>query len=193
MELRARQAGQDYTVAGACIVLADKPVSSETKLPPDVTKNYRGTASQAYDQVLFHGALLQGLTEITTCGPNDAESRATCHNNPHAFMAYPLRSSFLTEPLAVDCAFQLASLWSFENCKTVSLPCDFGKMQFYGKFKAESEIRIILNVTSVKGQIMKGDFIFCNDEAVIAEIKDFSAVMNQSLNRAFKPHLKIAV
>lgn len=193
VELRAQQAGRSYTVAGAQIILADKLEKHAAKPPQNALKTYRSTAHQVYDQVLFHGKLLQGLTDIITCDAKGAESLSACSNNPHAFMAYPLRSSFLTEPLTIDCAFQLASLWSFENLKAVSLPGDFGNMQIYGGFKAESEIRIILNVTSVKGQIMKGDFVFCDNENVIAEIKDFSAVINQSLNQAFKPHLKIAV
>ena len=88
----------------------------------------------------------------------------------------------------MDGAFQMASLWCYEQCGKVSLPSYFDAYRQYCRRFPESGLQAILTVRRLGKHKMTGDFFFLNqDQQVLAAIRGFEAVMDDHLMQAFKP------
>ena len=109
---------------------------------------------------------------------------------PGQWIAAPLRNTWLSDPLVLDSAFQMASLWCFEQYGCVSLPSRAASYrQFRPSFPSDG-VKIVLEVREAAGKKMRGDFTFLDaDGQVIASLSGYEAVMDPLLNRAFKPGL----
>ena len=95
--------------------------------------------------------------------------------------------------MALDAAFQIASLWCFEQHGMVSLPSYAGKYRQYQQFPKEG-LLAVLEIEAVIRNRMAGDITFINAKGeVVARINRFEAVMDLSLNRAFKPEGHLSV
>ena len=78
---------------------------------PDYTK----TPETIYQSdVLFHGPDFQGIRELLGCGEAGIAARIDDAPAPKYWITRPLRKAWLADPLALDCAFQLMSIWSRE-------------------------------------------------------------------------------
>jgi hypothetical protein len=110
---------------------------------------------------------------------------------PVQWIVAPLRNSWLCDPLALDSAFQMASLWCFEQRGCVSLPSRAASYrQFRTAFPAEG-VKVVLEVREVTSKKMRGDFTFLDAAShVIARLVGYEAVMDPLLNRAFKPDME---
>jgi hypothetical protein len=115
-------------------------------------------------------------------------ARVCAAPTPADWMKSPLRNTWISDPLALDSAFQMASLWCFEQHGTVSLPSYAASYRQYRQRFPQEGCTVALVVTGAGPRKMIGDFTFLDDKkAVIARLTGFEAVMDASLNRAFKP------
>jgi hypothetical protein len=106
-------------------------------------------------------------------------------------MAAPLRNTWLSDPLVLDAAFQMASLWCYEQHGCVSLPSHAASYRQYRHAFPSGEITVVLEVRASAGKKMHGDFTFLDAAGeVIARLTGYEAVMDPLLNRAFKPDMK---
>jgi hypothetical protein len=159
------------------------------RLPEALSCNhYPRSAAEVYEKILFHGAHLQGLKWVQCCTPDGMVAQVAGAPAPAQWIAAPLRNAWLCDPLALDSAFQMASLWCYEQRGCVSLPSHAASYrQFRAAFPAEG-VRIALEVHEASAKKMHGDFTFLDSEGrVIARLTGYEAVMDPSLNRAFKP------
>jgi hypothetical protein len=100
----------------------------------------------------------------------------------------PLRSNWLADPLALDTAFQMASVWCYEQKGMVSLPSYTASYrQFVLRFPSEG-LKVILEVREITDHKITGDFTFIDsNHAVVARLSGYEAVMDPSLFDSFKP------
>ena len=107
---------------------------------------------------------------------------------PSHWIAAPLRNSWLCDPLVLDSAFQMASVWCYEQHGYVSLPSHAESYrQFRTGFPAAGVV-VALEVTGATAKRMRGDFTFLDGRGeVVARLTGYEAVMDPLLNRAFKP------
>ena len=108
--------------------------------------------------------------------------------SPEKWMKNPLRSKWIGDPLVLDSAFQMASLWCYDQKGIVSLPSySANYRQYRSNFPSEG-ITAVLEVKEIGDHKMRGDFTFLDSEnVVVAQLTGYEAVMNDSLLKAFKP------
>jgi acyl transferase domain-containing protein/NAD(P)-dependent dehydrogenase (short-subunit alcohol dehydrogenase family)/acyl carrier protein len=184
--------GKDILHSRARAVLTEDYARPPAYRLPDALScnHYPRSAAEIYEKILFHGAQLHGLRWVQCCTADGMVADVTGAPDPARWIAAPLRNSWLCDPLALDSAFQMASLWCFEQRGCVSLPIHAASYrQFRAAFPAEG-IKVALEVREVTEKKMRGDFTFLDaDRRVIARLTGFEAVMDPLLNRAFKPDM----
>jgi hypothetical protein len=110
---------------------------------------------------------------------------------PGEWMATPLRNQWIADPLVLDCAFQMATVWCFEEKGVVSLP-SYGASyrQYCGQFPSDG-VTVVLEIKDVAPRRIRGDFTFLNaEDAIVARLKGYEAIMDASLFKAFKPQFR---
>jgi NAD(P)-dependent dehydrogenase (short-subunit alcohol dehydrogenase family) len=159
------------------------------RVPAALTCNhYPRSASEIYGKILFHGRLLQGLRAIRCCTAEGMVADASGAPAPGQWMASPLRNTWLSDPLALDAAFQMASLWCYEQHGCVSLPSHAASYRQYRAAFPSEEITVVLEVRAATAKKMRGDFTFLDAAGeVVARLIGCETVMDPLLNRAFKP------
>jgi len=193
LELR-NDAGQGKDVLHArarAVLTKDYSPAPTYRMPAALSCNhYPRSAAEIYEQILFHGSQLQGLRWVQCCTPDGMVADVTGAPAPIQWITAPLRNSWLCEPLVLDSAFQMASLWCYEQHGCVSLPSRAASYrQFRAAFPSDG-VKIVLEVREAAGKKMRGDYAFLDaDSQVIASLIGYEAVMDPLLNRAFKPDL----
>ena len=170
-------------------------LSDALLLPPEFNapgfmgaNGYSRSVDEIYEKILFHGNDLQGMKEVTTMTNDGMIARIQSASSPAKWMKNPIRKRWVGDPLVLDSAFQMASLWCFENLGHVSLPVySAAYRQYRDKFPDEL-ITAVLEVTHCSEHKMKGDFTFLDSgRRIIARLSGFEAVVDESLQKAFKP------
>ncbi|WP_027358592.1 type I polyketide synthase [Desulforegula conservatrix] len=145
------------------------------------------TAEDMYEKILFHGNSLKGVSEIKGLSDKGMTAIAATAPSPSDWIINPLRKKWVSDPLILDSAFQMASAWCYMNYGKVSLPSFAVQyIQYADKF-SPGNIEISMKTKSVSGSRMSADFVFTSESGeIIAEIKGFESVMDFSLNQVFK-------
>jgi acyl transferase domain-containing protein/NAD(P)-dependent dehydrogenase (short-subunit alcohol dehydrogenase family) len=171
------------------ILSDDLPPPPEFIEPAFMGSNgYSRSIREIYDKILFHGQELQGMKEVTTLTDDGMIARIQSAPHPNRWMKKPIRNKWVGDPLVLDSAFQMASLWCFEKLGRVSLPVYSEGYRQYREQFPENLITTVLEVTHAADHKMKGNFTFLDENRqVIATITGFEAVVDDSLKQAFKP------
>ena len=188
VELRGVLAdGREVLHARGEVVLGDHhaPVPAsfdEPMLPP-----YSRTRREIYRDVLFHGPDLQGIVAVEGCGEAGIVANVSAAPAPSSWVENPLRNQWLTDPLALDCAFQMMILWSVERTGSGSLPTFIGRYrQFRRAFPAEG-VRVVARITEAGPHKARADVDFLDDQGEpVARIEDYECVIDASLKAAFR-------
>ena len=202
---RAEKRDSLYTVAveltssrpdGRILLHARAEIVLATKLPEGIrsivdlpTTPYISNNGAIYDQErLFHGPALHGIEQVGGCSPKGISALVKAAPHPANWVRQPLRSSWLTDPLVVDSAFQLMILWSFERFGAGSLPSFAGRYrQFLDSFPREgAQVLIRVNSESEHGASADMEFLDRNSGKLIARLEDYECVIDHSLARAFR-------
>jgi acyl transferase domain-containing protein/NAD(P)-dependent dehydrogenase (short-subunit alcohol dehydrogenase family)/acyl carrier protein len=149
---------------------------------------YGKSVREVYDRILFHGIHLQGIQQILGLSEKGMAARIAAAPAPEMWITSPLRSRWISDPLALDCAFQMACIWCYEHIGAVSLPSYTASYrQFCRKFPTDG-ITAVLEVTDKSAHKMTGDFTFLDsNDGMIATLTGYEAVVDESLYKAFKP------
>jgi NAD(P)-dependent dehydrogenase (short-subunit alcohol dehydrogenase family) len=185
--------GKDILHSRARAILTEDYSRPPTyRLPAALSCNhYPRSAAEIYEKILFHGSHLQGLRWVQCCTADGMVADVTGAPAPVQWIVAPLRNAWLCDPLVLDSAFQMASLWCYEQHGCVSLPSHAASYrQFRAAFPTEG-VKVVLEVREATSKKMRGDFTFLDAESqVIARLVGYEAVMDPLLNRAFKPDMK---
>ncbi len=184
--------GKDVIHSRAKAILTDALPEAplfESNLPAPA-QTYKRSVKEIYDRILFHGSALRGIQAISNFSSKGVSARVSSAPAPSEWIQEPLRSSWLSDPLAIDCAFQLATLWCYEETGSVSLPSYCKHYRQYRPSFPTDGLTAELQITDVNAHKMTGDCVLIDAEnRIVAELRGYEAVIDASLYRAFKPHL----
>jgi hypothetical protein len=97
-----------------------------------------------------------------------------------------VREGWLTEPLAIDCAFQMLILWSVETLGAPCLPCRIGSYRQYGAFGA-GPITLAVHVTARRvGTLLANVALRDAEGRLVAELRGAECTFNVGLVEAFR-------
>jgi acyl transferase domain-containing protein/NAD(P)-dependent dehydrogenase (short-subunit alcohol dehydrogenase family)/acyl carrier protein len=151
------------------------------------TNGYSKTINEIYENILFHGVELQGIREIMGYSSRFITARISSAPSPAAWMAEPMRSKWISDPLVLDSACQMAILWCFEERGMVSLPSYSASYRQYRDAFPPDGVTAVLEIKEAGDHKIKGNFTFLDaHEVVVARMTGYEAVMDQSLSKAFK-------
>ncbi|MGD8291893.1 MAG: SDR family oxidoreductase [Desulfobacterales bacterium] len=191
VELRGGwKAGQDLIHARARAILSDHTVPpppyqfSKAMIAGAYTKNI----DDVYEEILFHGIQLRGIRKIVSCSSRGMVAQISSAPAPREWISSPFRDQWISDPLVLDCAFQMAILWCFEEKETLSLPTGLTSYrQHCRQFPAEG-ITAVLEVSEVTNHKIVGNFTFSDSNGdIVAQLKGYQAISKASLLKSFKP------
>jgi acyl transferase domain-containing protein/NAD(P)-dependent dehydrogenase (short-subunit alcohol dehydrogenase family) len=185
--------GNGYNGSGpvhsrARALLADAPLTPPAPPPPPAgLKPFPFSPSEAYHSVLFHGERLRGIQRIEGCSDQGMVARLAPAPAPDRWIRQPMRSRWITDPLVLDAAFQMAILWSHVQLGMVSLPaCAESYRQYCRRFPAEG-VTAEMRVASATAHRLKADIAFLDARRqVVAILSGYEATMDPGLEAAFK-------
>ncbi|MFZ5563203.1 MAG: polyketide synthase dehydratase domain-containing protein, partial [Thermodesulfobacteriota bacterium] len=189
VRIKSENSGRDTVHYGGRAVLSaayEKPPAFAEPASLAVS-GYRRTAAELYETVLFHGKDLHGICEVVACSKEGIKARVQSAPSPKKWIRRPVRNTWLADPLALDTAFQMAIVWCHEQAGMVCLPvCFKSYRQYRSAFPAEG-VTVVLSVTDRTSRKVRGDVFFLDaGGALVACMTGFEAVMDKSLNAAFK-------
>jgi len=165
---------------------------SKTFDPPESTEPFTlrkrlatpVTAEHAYREILFHGPIWQGISEIREVGSNGI--RATLrHSAPQHFFRDALEVPWLFDPLLIDCCFQLVIVWTKIYRDMRSLPSSFQTFRRWGPVEEgpiDCQIRILPH--SGKHNIYVDVVFIGPDGRVLGLLEENEHTCSRSLDRA---------
>jgi hypothetical protein len=150
-------------------------------------KGYSKNIRDIYDQILFHGVQLQGIKKIFSCTPRSMAAEIACAPSPDQWMENPIRSRWIADPLVLDCAFQMAIIWCFEQKEMVCLPCYAESYRQYRRTFPSGNITAVFEIKDVNQRKLWGDFTFLDKQnLVVAQLFGYEALIDPKLINAFK-------
>ena len=191
LELRnGMAAGAEVIHSKATALLTDRLPSAPVFDIPEDLRNaaYGRDVARIYADILFHGHALQGIRRVRGCTPNGMLADLSTAPTPGAWIQKPPRNRWIADPLVMDGAFQMASLWCYEETGRVSLPSFSAAYRQYCRRFPNHPVQAVLVVRDVSRHKLVGDFTFIDqDGTVLATMRGYEAVMEDRLIRAFKP------
>jgi len=181
--------GRPLLHARAEIVLATRLPEGIRTIKDVAVDPYEPHNGRIYDtERLFHGPDLHGIQEVDGCSARGIIARVKSAPQPASWLRRPLRSSWLTDPLVMDSAFQMMILWSFERFGSGSLPCFAGRYrQFQDSFPRDG-VRVVIRITDERAHGAHADMEFVDSQSgkLIARLEDYECVIDSSLGQAFQ-------
>ena len=184
--------GRAIVHARADVVLMSDlpPVPSAASLPS--LEPYPRSVAEAYESLLFHGLDLQGIEQVEGCGAAGIVATVRTAPAPLEWVRQPMRQRWLADPLALDCAFQLMILWTFERHGAGCLPCFAARYRQYRRAYPADGVRIAARVTRDTGMHVWADLDFLDDEGrLVARLEGYEAVIDANLRQAFRRKLSV--
>lgn len=182
--------GKDVIHSRAKAVLSQK-IHEAPVIPPDFISRfapYETSVREVYEKILFHGVHLQGLKHIIGMSEKGMAAEIAAAPAPEKWMTDPMRSRWISDPLALDCAFQMACLWCYEQLGAVSLPSYSAAYRQFCREFPKNGVTAVLDVTDRSRHKMVGNFTFVDsNHVVVATLSGYEAIADASLYRSFKP------
>ena len=142
------------------IVLGDRLPEAPLADPMPKTGPFPYSADEVYDYILFHGPDLRAFERIDGMSDMGAIAFSRTAPSPATWIEAPVRGAWIADPLALDAAFQLLSVWSYQRHRAASLPCFAGKYrQFRRSFPSEG-VMIAAKITFDSGSTARADIDF---------------------------------
>jgi acyl transferase domain-containing protein/NAD(P)-dependent dehydrogenase (short-subunit alcohol dehydrogenase family) len=180
---------------GRALLHARAEIVLATKLPEGIRSivdlpatPYEGNQDIYHQDQLFHGPDLQGIEQIAGCSAKGISASVKAAPVPSDWIKQPLRNVWLTDPLAIDCAFQLMILWSFQRFGSGSLPSFAGRYRQFQDSFPRNGAQIVIRVTAEREHSAQADMEFLDRSSgkLIARLEGYECVIDPSLQRAFK-------
>jgi hypothetical protein len=130
---------------------------------------------------------MQGIERIEGCGERGIVGRVRTSPAPSEWLERPFRSRWLTDPMAVDCAFQLVVLWTRDQLGSNSLPTSVGCYRQFRPDFGPGSVRVVIEVRRATDSRAVADIEFLDDRGdPIARIDSYECVVDASLGQAFR-------
>ncbi len=151
------------------------------------SEDYPRSMHEVYDQILFHGRQLQGIRRIVSSTQQAMVAELAAAPPPAQWIREPMRNHWLIDPLVLDSAFQMASLWCYDHLGMVSLPSFSRSYQQYRRRFPQEGVTAVFELRASSDSRIRADFTFLDAAGtVVARIKGYEAVMSDTLFKAFR-------
>jgi hypothetical protein len=184
VELRAE--GRNAPNVRGEALLADRLPQAPAPAAAPSLAPYSKTVEAAYSEVLFHGPALRLIEAVEGVSPDGLSARLRPAPRPADWMSAPIREGWVTDPGALDAAFQAAILWSCEVLGAPCLPAGLASFKQFASFPAEG-FRAILR-TARRGEsvaVLDIDFVDLAGK-LIARVEASEHTVDAGLTRSFK-------
>jgi acyl transferase domain-containing protein/NAD(P)-dependent dehydrogenase (short-subunit alcohol dehydrogenase family) len=187
VQLVSRQSGHQRVHARARVLLGNGVLAPAVPRIANPGKPDGRTRAEIYTpEFLFHGSDLEGIEVLTGIGTGGIAATVSPAPKPSAWISEPLRQTWITEPLMLDCCFQLMILWSLKHQGAHSLPTGLAKYrQFVGRFP-KHPMTIRIQITSIEQQLVRARMECLDGKGkVLALLDGYECVLEPSLKAAF--------
>lgn len=182
-------ASPELVHARATVVLTTRlsaPPPYEAR-PELIERAYERGAAGAYAEVLFHGEAFAGIERVDGISAHGVVVRVRPTPAAGTWMVDPLRSHWLTDPLAIDGAFQAAILWSVEEAGAPCLPAAVGSYrQYRASFPPEPVSVVVETIRREARRCLMDVTILARDGGVVARMEGVDCTIDAGLERAFR-------
>src|SRR5262249_51837441 len=187
VELCGTRSGRGIVHARAEVVLAIDMPPAPSARPAIPLPAYSRSLSDVYESSLFHGADLQGIVSVDGCDVSGIVGSVRSAPAPVEWLRRPLRQRWLADPLALDAAFQLLILWSWQVHGAANLPCLLGRYRQYRKVFPDVGVRVLTRVSRHTELHVVADLDFVDaDGRLVARLGGYEAIIDPTLHQAFR-------
>jgi NAD(P)-dependent dehydrogenase (short-subunit alcohol dehydrogenase family) len=187
VEIRGTPGGREVVHASAEVVLADRlPAAPDSRVRPDISRPYPLPIAEIYRQHLFHGTMLQGIHRVQGWSPEGIVAESGTTPPPAAWVRDPLRPAWLSDPLALDVAFQLMILWTTQVGGAPSLPTAAARYRQYQASFPSDRVSVRIAARLAGSYKAQADIDFVDAQGgLVAVLEGYECMMNPSLHEAF--------
>lgn len=141
----------------------------------------------AYRDLLFHGPAWQVIDRIESLSKDGLEAIASTRVQPSDWLDRPRRRQWVTQPLALDAAFQLLIVWTQTELRVPSLPCAFGRLELFTHNWPSTGARIVARVKEARAGLVRADLEFLDSSGgLLARMDDYRSATSGDLAEAFR-------
>ena len=98
-----------------------------------------------------------------------------------------MRPSWLSDPLALDCSFQMMILWSWEHRQAASLPCAIKRFRQFVTSFPKTGSRVVIQINSALTPLVSATLSFFDLQGnLLALAEGYECVIDKTLREAFK-------
>ncbi|MBI3372080.1 MAG: SDR family NAD(P)-dependent oxidoreductase [Betaproteobacteria bacterium] len=192
VQMTSEDGGRRYLHAQADVLLTAE------KLPAapasELTSISGGGFADAYGRgVLFHGTALHGIERVEGCAEQGVAAVVKASPSPKKWMQNPLRGTWISDPMALDSAFQMMILWSQAHRGAPSLPSALKRYRQFVAAFPKSGCRVVIAVAIGITAMAVATIEFLDGQGnVLAAADGCECVVDAGLNDAFRANrLKI--
>ena len=188
VEVRSRTAeGREWLHARAWVSVAEHwPDPPPTEPLPSGGPPWPWSMEHTYEHLLFHGPRWRGLQQIQMLTDDLWLATARAAPHPAQWLAAPLRSTWLTDPLVLDSSLQLLIIAARQRYQLPCLPVALGRYRQYRRHFPPNETTVLLRLRCRERDLVQADIEFRDDQGLVAQIQDCTAVLQEQLARAFR-------
>jgi hypothetical protein len=174
--------------ARAEILLAESlPAIPADWTAPAPRRDINGEAFDYSAGQLFHGPHFQGIEALEWCAEADMAGRVKSAPAPKQWIRNPLRSTWISDPLALDASFQMMILWSWAHHHAGSLPCAIGRFRQFTTAFPKAGSRVIVRIDSDRSAVVTATMQFLDLQGrLLALVEGYECVIDQGLKEAFR-------
>jgi hypothetical protein len=181
------EGGREVTHARCDVLLGDSHAAGERTLRESKLLPLAVDRDDIYRQILFHGQAMQAIQHVEGVDDQTIAARVSTSPPPASWMDRPLRQNWLTDPLAIDAAFQLLVLWTRERVGAASLPTALGSYRQFCRAFPTDGVRVVAVIRQFSDHRAVADIEFLDSRGkAVARIESYECVIDSSLNQAFR-------
>jgi hypothetical protein len=186
VELRSAADDRDMLHARAEVVLAPKLPTAPDATNSQASRRRPAKEVSPYNGLLFHGKDLHGITSVDSIGPDGIDATIRTAPAPDVWMDQPLRTRWISDPLAIDAVFQALIVWSRRTVGNGSLPVYVRKYrQYVSEFPSSLAACIEVVKQNANQAVSDVEFVGAGGK-LVAKMDGYECVIDASLNDAFK-------
>ena len=179
--------GREIVHARCEVVVADRHREGDRFLVEPELVPLATDREAIYRGILFHGPAMQAIQRVEGCDEHSISAWVSTSPPPATWIERPLRQSWLTDPLAIDAAFQLMVLWTHERMGSGSLPTAVGAYRQFRRSFPTDGVRVLASVRQFSDLRAVADIEFLDaGGSPVALIEAYECVIDSSLNQAFR-------
>jgi hypothetical protein len=145
-----------------------------------------GFTGNIYNEKLFHGKKLQGILSVEGISEEGIKCVSQKAPKPSMWIKNPLRSAWITDPMLIDCAYQLMILWTCEILHKPSLPSFIASYRQNQTARADNA-EIVAHINNSNENSAKADIELKNISGeIFAIMHGYECTADASLAKAFE-------